>query len=167
VTILLNLLKNYGGYALLLAIGGGWYLYHDHKEIDKGEARVVAAQKAADVKEAAHVAKVTASATATIQDLQRRLAAVLTAPAPVRPPSVVVRMCGYTPVPPDAGNSSPRPESPGDGPPGPGSVVGGGSQEGPDIAPMTEKILSDDKAVIEYLQGYIRTCQTAGLCAKQ
>jgi hypothetical protein len=162
MAILLSLLKSYGGYLVIAAAAGGWFLWHDHQEIDKGEARVVAAQKAADVKEAAHVAKVEQDATATIKDLQARLAGALAAPAPA--PTVVVRM-RLIPASVSAGTGSDdRPAvAGGDGSAGSSGAVGGDDQ---DIAGPTEQILKDDRAIIEYLQGYIATCQQAGVCRK-
>lgn len=162
--ILLNLLKSYGGYALIIAAAGGWFLYHDHQEIDKGEARVEAAQKAADLKEAAHVAKVVNDATITITGLQARLADALATPAPAPTVAVWMRVIPAAGSP-DEADSTPSPSPSGNGSAGPGSSVGSSGQE-VDIAPVTESILKDDRAIIQYLQGYIQACQTAGVCAR-
>jgi hypothetical protein len=155
----------YGGLILLLLTGGaGFWIHHDHKEQAIGEQKVVAAQKAADAKEAIHVQQVQDDATATIQDLQLRYAAVLASP-PV--PRVVVRMCDATPgVPADAPRSDAGTESVSDAAGGSSGGVGGADQAAPDIAPATEVILNRDKAIIAYLQGYIRECQKIGNCAE-
>jgi hypothetical protein len=164
MTILLSILKNYAGYFLIVVVAGGWFVYHDHQEIQKGEARMAALQKAADLKEAKHIALVEANAKSTIDDLQARLSKSLATPPQ---PAVVVRMCRNTASVPEAGAGADRPAvGSGDGTAGSSQAVGGTDQEAPDIAPGTEHILNDDKAIIEYLQGYIRTCQAAGVCRK-
>lgn len=157
-----SFLRPYLGYIFIAAAAGGWFLWHDHQEIDKGEARVVAAQKAADVKEAAHVAKVEADDKVTIDGLKMRLDNALAIPDPV--PGVVVRMClPASRLSADAGSGG-KPAGPGsDGPAGPGGSVGSAD---PDIAGLTEKILADDGAIIAYLQGYIASCQADGVCGK-
>jgi hypothetical protein len=162
LVILLNLLKSYGGYILLAAAAGGWFLYHDHQEIDKGEARIVAAQKAADVKEGLHVAQVEKDAKATIDGLRAQLTESLL--TPITPPHVVVRMCSTSPSVSTVAANDDRGAGPGsDGAAGSGGAVGGNDQ---DIAGPTEQILKDDRALIVYLQGYVVTCQNAGLCGK-
>ncbi|MFI5397612.1 MAG: hypothetical protein ACHQ9S_18905 [Candidatus Binatia bacterium] len=159
MTAIFAFLRPYLGYIALAGAFYGWLLWHDHQEIVKGESRVVAAQKAADVKEAAHVAKVEANADSTIKDLNAKLDAA--ALSPVAKPGVVVRMCVGASVPPHAGSADRPAGSGGDGPAGPSGPVGGD-----DIAAPTERILAEDRAIIQYLQGYIETCQTAGLCKK-
>jgi hypothetical protein len=151
----------YGGIIiLLLSTGTVLWIKHDHKLIAEGEEKVVAAQQAADAKEAAHVKKVQDNANASLQTLQSRVDAEDLAPVQ---PHVVVRLCNSaSSVPADAarGNASAGAQANATG--GSGSGVG----EGSDIAPATEAILKRDKDDIEYLQGYIRDCQAAGLCAK-
>lgn len=154
-------IKQYVDIALVIAvlIGIGWVV---HRIEVIGEQKVIVAQRAADLKEQAHVAKVNADATASIQDLQVRLAGALVAPPK---PAIVVRVCQHPngAIEPARSDSGPSPG--GNETPGSGSGVGG-DDLGLDIAPPTEAILKRDKAVIDYLQGYVHTCQTAGLCAK-
>jgi hypothetical protein len=154
-------IKGYLDLGLIIAIliGIGWFAHFERTE---EKTALVAAQQAADFKEAQHVAQVNANATASIQDLQVRLAAALVAPAK---PNVIVRVCQRAGVPangsaPSSGTGAVLHDSP-----GPGGGVGE-DDLGLDIAPPTEAILKRDKAVIDYLQGYIRTCQTTGGCAK-
>lgn len=148
------------GIFLALLIGIGWFAHS--QRVDQRNADI-AATRQAEIKEAAHVAKVNADAAGTVGDLQARLAGALAAPVE---PSVVVRVCRYFPttntdaVPAGSGSGSGN-----DASSGPSSGVGAGGP-GVDIAPPTETILKRDKALIDYLQGYIRTCQTTGGCAK-
>lgn len=149
--------------AILIAIG--WFAHHE-RETEKTELQ--AAQLVADQKEQAHVAQVNADAATSINALQAQLSAAL---ANHPKPAVTVRMCVNAPA---AGSSAAAGRSTGltlDGASGPGSGVGSGNQgitEAPpvDTAPFTESILLRDKALIDYLQGYVRTCQTTGGCAK-
>ena len=159
MTAIIAFLKPYLGYAAIAAVLSGWFMWHNHREILKGESKIVAAQQAADIKEAAHVAKVEANAKTQIDTLQAKLDDALVAPVPQ--PRVVVRMCNNPGVPADAGSADRPPGAGGDGTAGPGSPVGDD-----DIAAPTEKILADDRAIIQDLQGYIVTCQQAGLCKK-
>lgn len=155
-------IKEYVDIGLVLAglIAIGLFLHHVRVG---AQQELVVAQQAADLKEATRVAKVNADATVTINDLQARLSDALVAPTK---PSVSVRVCLQPRLPSDGGSASPSP--------GPLSYEAGGPSGGVgsddlslDIAPPTEAILKRDKAVIDYLQGYVRTCQTAGLCAKK
>ncbi len=156
-TILLNLLKSYGLYLAIAVAASGWFLWHDHLEIVKGRDQVIAQLKADNAKLAAHNAQVETDAKARTDKLQKSLDESLLTPIPT--PRVVVRMCDATPQ--GGGTAGPSgstgPQS--DGTKGSSKVVGG-----PDIAPATEQILKDDGAIIEYLQGYIASCQKAGVC---
>lgn len=147
------------GIVLALLIGIGWFAHHERTE---EKTLLVAAQQAADLKEAQHVAQVNADAASTISGLSARLSGALAAPAQ---PHVVVRVCQHPGVPADGGAPSPSTGGLGDAASGPSSGVGE-DDLGLDIAPPTEAILKRDKAVIDYLQGYVRTCQTTGGCAK-
>ncbi len=145
--------------ALILVVAGVWFVHHERQI---GAAKVTAVQQAADLKEKQHVDKVNADATATINDLQVRLSTALAVPPQ---PAFVVRVCPSAP-------SAPR-GLPSDAPPSSGSNeasgTGGGVGSldlGADIAPATEAVLSRDKAMIDYLQGYIEACQRMGNCAK-
>lgn len=154
-------LKEYGYIALLLVVLGAvvWFA-HDERVV--GEAKVEAAQRAADAHEEARVAQVNANATTSIQDLQTRFAAALATPPK---PAVVVRLCPGALAPAGEGAPGTSPLSGGDAGVRSGSGVGSNNQ-GIDIATPTESILKRDQTVITYLQGYIRTCQTTGGCAK-
>jgi len=160
-----NPIKGYlyaGAAVALVATGTTLYVKHDHKEQKIGEQKVIAAQLAADAKEAAHVKKVQDDATTTINDLQLRFAAALATPPK---PAVIVRMCTNTPsVSPDAARSGTSPGPSIDAASGSSSGVGSSDQEGTDIAPATEAILKRDGELIAYLQGYIRECQAVGNC---
>lgn len=135
-----------------------WFAHHERAAqaaIDQ------AARVAADAKETAHVNKVTANATATIQDLQVRFAATLAAPPPN---PVVVRLCPRPTITVSAGPQiqGAGPDSDATGGPGPG--VARPSEQGPDIGAPTEVILNRLKGKLDYLQGYVHTCQVAGVC---
>lgn len=155
----MNPIKEYLYIALTIGLLGGmlWFVHHERAI---GEQKVVAAQQAADVKYAAQVAKVEADAKVTTDALQKQLDAALLTPIH---PNVVVRM--LVPTAPASGavreDASPSPG--GDA----GSGSGGGLGEGHgsvDIAGPTEQVLARDKALIDYLQGYILKCQRAGMC---
>jgi len=149
-------LREYGLLALILIVlGATIYFVHDERQI--GAAKVIAAQAAADAKEAVHVQQVEANAADTVSSLQARLTSQVAAPPH---PTVVVRMCDRTTSAPSAGGAA-LPGPAGDAAGGPSSGVGED-----DIAAPTELILNRDKAMIDYLQGYVRACQTAGACAK-
>jgi hypothetical protein len=141
------------------ALIGAWWLYHHVIEIGEDKAR--AAQTAANLKEAQHVQQVEANASNTISDLQSRLAAALIEPVQ---PAVTVRMC-VNPSRNESANSNQGAGVPSNAAGGPGGRVGEDDLS-LDIAPPTEAILKRDKAVIDYLQGYIRACQTAGACGR-
>jgi hypothetical protein len=149
--------------ALGVVVWGVWFAHHERDiQAQKDTAAIVAAEK----QHAVEAAKVLADATATIQDLQVRLATTLATPPK---PHVIVRMCD-----PDSQNGVrppvTTPNTPSDGATGPGSGMGGSDPraadagDAPDIAGATEAILAHDGAVIRYLQGYIRACQKAGRC---
>jgi hypothetical protein len=153
------------GIFIAILIGIGWFAHHE-RTVEKTELQ--AAQTAADLKEAQHVAQVNANAAASVDALQTQLSAAL---ANHPKPAVTVRMCVNA----SAAGSGAAPGK-GTGPSGnatlgPDSGVGSGDQgiteAAPvDTAPFTESILAHDKALIDYLQGYVRTCQTSGGCAK-
>lgn len=148
------------GIVLAVLVAIGWFAHG--QRVDQRNADLAAARQA-EAKEAAHVAKVNSDAAATISDLQTRFAGALAAPVK---PSVVVRVCRST----SAANADGVPAGSGSGPgnDAPGGSGGGVGKDGLglDIAPPTEAILKRDKALIDYLQGYARTCQTTGGCAK-
>lgn len=147
--------------AILVAIGA---FAHHERMVEKEHLQ--AAQYAADLKEAQHVAQVNANAKASVDSLQAQLSSAL---ANHPKPAVVVRMCNQ---PAAAGGGSAANSSAGpalDAAGGSSGGVGGhdsGLTDPNDIAPRTEEILARDKALINYLQGYVRTCQAANLCAK-
>lgn len=146
--------------ALLVGLLGvvAWFAHHERTiQADKDHA----AQAAADAKEIAHVNKVTADATATVQDLQVRLATTLAAPPPN---PVVVRLCQRPAVSVPAGTSDQGAGPGSNGTGGPSAGVAGSSEQGPDIGPGTEVILNRLKGKLDYLQGYVRACQSAGVC---
>lgn len=141
--------------ALVLIAAGMWFAHHERQI---GATKVEAAQAAANLKEAAHVAKVNEDATSTINDLQIRLSTALVLPAQ---PSFVVRVCPTASPAARIPSSDAAPVARSDDSPRPSEGLGGA-----DIAPGTEAILKRDKAVIDYLQGYVRECQTMGNCAQ-
>lgn len=149
--------------AILIAVG---LFAHHEREVEKTELQ--AAQLVADQKEAAHVAQVNANAAATVDALQTQLSTAL---AHHPKPAVTVRMCVPAPAAGSGAAAGARTGLTLDGAGGSSGGVGGGDQgiteaETVDTAPFTESILTRDKAVIDYLQGYVRTCQTTGGCAK-
>lgn len=147
--------------ALLLAIG---FIYHKGQTNERDHLQ--AAQARADQKERDHVAKVQADDQLVVDKLQDQLGRALIEPVI---PGVSVRMCVNTAAPSSPVRSDSGPHPTGNGPGGPGGGMGSdhqGSTEGIDVAPATEAILKRDKAVIDYLQGYIRECQDKGVCAK-
>jgi hypothetical protein len=154
-------IKEYLHIACLVAALGfiAWLSHHERAaEADK----IYAARAAADLKALTRINKVTADATATIQDLQVRLAATLAAP----PPSpVVVRLRQRSrPIQVAPWAEAQGPGSSGNDTGGPGPGVAGPSQEGPDIGPGTELILNRVGAKLKFLQGYVKACQDAGVC---
>lgn len=147
--------------AILIAVG---LFAHHEREVEKTELQ--AAQLVADQKEAAHVAQVNANAAATVDALQTQLSTAL---ANHPKPAVTVRMCVKPAIAVGAGTVGQGPGLTLDGTGGPSSGVGSGDQgitDSTDTAPLTESILTRDKALIDYLQGYVRACQIAGVCAK-
>lgn len=158
----MNPIKEYSLLAIILGLFIGLVWFGHHERIEERDAEIVA-QKRADDKEIKHVQEVQANDKITIDALQAQLGAALAAPPK---PGVVVRMCQPAPGAgsPLRGNPSPGLDSHATS--GPGIGMGSNGQEGSDIAPGTEVILGRDKAVIDYLQGYIRECQAKGVCAK-
>jgi hypothetical protein len=153
------------GIFLAILIGIGVFAHHE-REVEKTELQ--AAQTASDLKETQRVAQVNANASASINALQTQLSAAL---ANHPKPAVTVRMCVRAPAAGSSATPSTSAGSSGNATLGPDSAVGSGDQgiteAGPvDTAPFTESILTHDKAVIDYLQGYVRACQTSGGCAK-
>lgn len=143
------------GIFLAILIGIGWLMHHE-RMVEKQE--IDAAQAVSDLKETQHVAKVNADAAASIGVLQTQLSAAL---AYHPKPAVTVRMCVQPANKISGLPASLGPSTGGDAPSESDSGVGG-----IDTAPATEVILARDKALIDYLQGYARTCQTTGGCAK-
>lgn len=153
-------LKEYFYLGVVLAVLAA-VVWFGHYERTIEANKLHAAQAAADAKETAHVNQVTDHATATIQDLQVRFAATLATP-PVNP--VVVRLCQHPTVNVGTGPQTQGAGSAGNATGGPGAGVAGLSEEGPDIGPGTELILNRLKGKLDYLQGYVHACQTAGVC---
>lgn len=148
----------YGALLVFMLAAVAWFAYHERTV---QAAKDHAAQAAADAKETIHVNKVTADATATIQDLQVRFATTLAAPPPN---PVVVRLCPRPAVTVSAGPQAQGPGSSGDDSRGPGPGVARPSEQGPDIGAPTEVILNRLKGKLDFLQGYVRACQVAGVC---
>lgn len=143
----------------LLFVGFGWWTYHERNEQRQHDASV---EIAAAAKEASHVKAIEDAADVKLSALQNKLDDALLTPVT---PGIVVRVCA-SPAATSAPNRAASTAAPSDAVSGP-SVGVGSSDQGEDIAPLTEAILARDKAVIDYLQGYIRTCQQAGVCQKE
>lgn len=143
----------------LLAVTA-WFGYHE-RHVEATE--IHAAQAAADAKAQVQITKVQADATASIQDLQVRLASSLAAP-PLNP--LVVRLCAAPSKFILARPEAPGPFAVGDDAGRPSAGVAGAGDPGPDIGPATEVMLSRLGAKLAYLQGYVAACQTAGVCGK-
>ena len=149
----------YLGMIVLIFAGFGWWTYHERKAEHEHD---IAVQAAALARETAHVKQVEDQANEQLSKIQNQLATALATPPT---PSIVVRVCSATAAHLTA-DRAPSAAIPSDAASGPSSGMGSSGEE-PDIAPVTERILARDKAVIDYLQGYIRTCQQAGVCQKE
>jgi hypothetical protein len=148
------------GAVLLIAFG----IYTFHKIEMIGENKVVAAQKADDEREAAHVQQVQHDADAKYAVLEAQLAASLAAPP--RPGAIALRMCQHASVPASAPGTAAAAQPGSDATGGSGVGVSGDLTEGPDVTPDIEALLTRLGAKLTYLQGYVSDCQAAGLCQK-
>jgi hypothetical protein len=156
-------IREYAAIACILAVlaFAGWGF---HKVEMIGENKVVAAQKAADEKEAAHVAQVQHDADLKYAALEARFTQQLGAGP--KPGAIPARLCWESNLPANAGSNGTGAQPGSNGPGGPGSGVAGDLVQGPDITPDTEALLNRLGAKLSYLQGYVVICQNAGLCAK-
>lgn len=152
-------LKDYLILAALVGVvaTGAWFIHHERQI---GEQRWQRRLAEKELLWKANVDKVNEDAKVTIDGLQAKLDAKLATP-PSDP--LHVRVCKSAPTSPSSVPTGESPVPSGDGPSGPSSPVARDDQ-GVDIGPATEAILNELSAKIDYLQGYIRTCQKAGVC---
>ncbi len=149
-------------YAGLLVAGVIGSLLFIHHERAIGAARLAADIAKRDLAWQVKVNKVEQDAASKIGTLEGQLGTAL-----MRPPAnpIHVRVCGPT--------AQPALAVPGNQGSGTSGDAAGKSDSGvasngagADIGPATEELLNRLDAKIKYLQGYILTCQTAGVCAK-
>jgi hypothetical protein len=149
-----------GAFVAVVAFGT-WLFFHIEGLGEAKEAKHVAAAV-----EAQHKIdqKDVTDARLTLAQLQAKLDAALAAPPAVH--TVHVRVCD-DPVRPDPAHENAG-ASPGvDEAIRPGGGLGDEGRQASDITDDTYDVLGRSKALIEYLQGYIRTCQDKGFCEKE
>ena len=154
--------------AFLLTAGVAFWIHHNHIQQDIGEAKVIAADKAAAAKQAAADKERIDVASRSLATLQAQLDVALAAPV-VHDTVRTIRVCDNA-APPAA---SPVREDAAAGARSVGAVQPTAVVEEPpqavgaDITDITESEFAHAGALIAYLQGYILACQNAGFCQKE
>lgn len=149
----------YCGIIVALLVGFGLFVHHERvigaDTVKAADAKVVATQ-------VTHNQKVEANAQVTVAQIATTYADVVSAPPAADAPHLWLRDTPSCSAP--AANAS-TPSST-DGSADVPAVVSGTGESAYDFGPPLDRSFEDADAQVTGLQGYIKACQTAGICKR-